>query len=88
MYQGTESLILDHVRRLDNYIYAYVIEPGRANDYRARVIIQVDPMYYEDGPVSIKVDQSASYDTLRCLRFLGENPEVVRAAIATAMEEE
>ncbi len=87
MYQGTESLILDHVRRLGNHIYAYVIEPGRANDYRGRVIIQVHPMYYEDDPVSIKVE-STSDDTLRCMRFLSENPEVVRTAIATAMEEE
>lgn len=87
MHQGTESLILEDVRRLDNYVYAYVIEPGRANDYRGRVIIQVHPMYYEDGPVSIKVESTVD-DTLRCMRFLGENPQVVRAAIATAMEEE
>ena len=87
MHQGTESLILDQVRRISNHIYAYVMEPGRANDYRARVIIQVHPMYYEDGPLSIRVE-SASDDTLRCMRFLSENPKVVRTAIATAMEEE
>lgn len=102
MYQGTESLILDHVRRIDNYIHAYVMEPGRGNDYRGRVVIQVHrkrllhlipPVYldetfyreslYEDDPVSIRVE-SASGDTLRCMRFLSENPEVVRNAVKAA----
>lgn len=90
MYQGTESLILDHVSKLGDYIHAYVVEPGRGNDYRGRVVIlgrvviQVHPVYYENGPVAIRVE-SASGDTLRCMRFLGENPEVVRAAIANAL---
>jgi hypothetical protein len=86
MYQGTESLILEDVRRLGNHIYAYVIEPGRANDYRARVIIQVHPAHYEDGPISVRVESTVG-DTLRCMRFLSENPEVVRTVIANTMEE-
>jgi hypothetical protein len=46
-------------------------------------------MYYEDGPASVTAltVRSPQGDTLRILRFLGENPEVVRTAIATAMEE-
>ena len=98
MYQGfvvyssdpTESLILRDVRGSGNYVHASVTEwvgRGSPQKVRGRVIIEVDPMYYEDGPVSIKVE-STSDDTLRCMRFLGENPEVVRAAIETAMEEE
>ena len=86
MYQGTESLILDHVSKLGDYIHAYVVEPGRGNSYRGRVVIRVHPVYYEDDPVSIRVE-SVSGDTFRCMRFLGENPEVVRAAVKAAMEE-
>lgn len=103
MYQGTESLILDHVRRKGNYIHAHVMETEMerqrlqsfwSEEFLDRydlhdlgsVIIQVRPMYYEDDPVSIKV-VSGSGNTFRILRFLDENPEVVRAAIATAMEE-
>ena len=92
MHQGTESLILDHVRRLGNddigyCVHAYVVEPGRQNDYRGSVIIEMHPTSYRDGPVSVTV-RSSQDDTLRCMRFLSENPEVVRNAIATAMEEE
>jgi hypothetical protein len=61
------------------------MEPGGRNDYRGRVIIEIHPMYYEDGPVSVTV-RSAAGDTLRILRFLGENPEVVRTVIANTME--
>ena len=72
----TESLILKDVRRSGNallqYVHASVTEwvgRGSPPKVRGRVIIEVDPMYYEDGPVSIRVE-SASNDTLRCMRFL------------------
>ena len=81
MYRGIESLILDHVVRRGNVIHAYVMEPGRQNDYRGRVIIEMHPIY-EDGPLSIKVESSC--DTLRCMRFLSENPKVVLTVIANA----
>ena len=101
----TESLILRDVRRSGNYVHASVTEwmgRGSPQKVRGRVVIKVHPMYYEDDPVSIKVEsgyecprclwepsgEPSSGDTLRCMRFLGENPEVVRTAIATAMEEE
>jgi hypothetical protein len=94
MYQGTESLILDQVRRLGSVIdeekfarvHAYVMEPGRHNDYRGSVTIEMHPMHYEDGPASVTA-RSSQGDTLRILRFLSENPEVVRNAVKAAMSE-
>ena len=51
MYQGTESLILEDVRRSGNYVIALIVEPGIDPQVRGRVVIQVHPMYYEDDPL-------------------------------------